>query len=174
MHCLAESFGNSKSNNQLSADSGFPCVQRGGLAVAARLLGCSTSNLSWAAFRSPETFPSKFPIFSPLFQHLSILHQHPFSFPLQPPLIAKGTCCSPGHLDVFFFFCIEKFVARSLFNSRTVFVVYLQIWYYHMQLSCFVITSTSTWNKELQWKLISLDCIWMCCKLWMGYHMLRT
>lgn len=101
---------------------------------------------------SADVFSSKFPFFFFfLLQDLSILHHHNFIFPLQPPLIDKGTCFSPGHLDVIL--RIEIFVARSLFNSHTVFLVYLQMLVgtgvSHAAFFSFAVTITWTQNKEV-------------------------
>jgi len=103
-----ESFGNSTSNNKLSADlwlpmcsqqtCGCPCAQRGVLAVGLQytlsLLSCSQNPLTH--------FLQNLPFFFYLFQHLSILHHHCFNFLFQPPLIARGTCCSPAIWMLFF------------------------------------------------------------------------
>lgn len=88
-----ESFGNSTSNNKLSADLWFPMCSK--MCVAVQTVPPELLS------ESPDTFPSKFTIFY-LFQHLSILHRHRFNSLFQPPLIGRGTCCSPAIWMLFF------------------------------------------------------------------------
>lgn len=98
MRCLLSHLETARLITSSQQTCGCPCAQRGVLAVGLQytlsLLSCSQNPLTH--------FLQNLPFFFYLFQHLSILHHHRFNFLFQPPLIARGTCCSPAIWMLFF------------------------------------------------------------------------